>query len=68
MANNSQAEFIKELQGMGLEVRSGKSNHYKVYTRDGKWVMDFAKTPSDQHWRKQATRQLTHKLRLIYDK
>ena len=67
MASNGQADFTKELTDMGLVVKHGKgSTHYKVYTREGVWVMDFAHTPGDTHWRKQATRRLRVKLGAIY--
>lgn len=66
MANNSTAEFREELEDMGLVVTQGKHNHYKVHTKTGIWVMDYAHSPGDQHWRKQATRRLQAKLRMIY--
>ena len=60
-------DFKRELKDMGLEVRQGSgSTHYKVYTKEGVWVMDFAHTPGDTHWRKQATRRLRKKLGAIY--
>ena len=66
MAPKEQASFIAELKDMGLVVDTGSRQHYKVYTKDGIWVMDFAHSPSDRNWRKVATRQLRHKLNLIY--
>jgi len=66
MANNSTAEFREEREQMGLVVKHGGNTHYKVYTKDGRWVMDFAHSPSDTHWRKQASRRLRVKLGEIY--
>jgi hypothetical protein len=60
-------EFIEELQSMGLTVnRKARGGHFKVYTSDGHWVMDFSHSSSDRNWRKAATRRLRVKLVEIY--
>lgn len=64
MAQNK--SFEKELKEMGLAVFKKGNNHYKVYTPEGVWVMDYSGTPGDRNWRKAATRRLTHKLGEIY--
>lgn len=60
-----QRRFIKDLEEMGLVVKPTKK-HFKVYTADDRWVMDFASSPSDQNWRQSAERQLVGRLQALY--